>query len=45
MPLHDSAFDSSVFPKYIDAIMNERYAYPKKPLGKEIQEKSKGNEL
>jgi hypothetical protein len=34
-----------VFPKYIDAIMNERYTYPSKLLGKEIEEKSKGNEL
>jgi len=45
MPLHGSAFDSSVFPKYIDAIVNESYAYPNKLLGKEIEEKSKGNEL
>jgi hypothetical protein len=45
MPLHGSAFDSSVFPKYIDAIMNESYAHPNNLLGKEIEEKSKGNEL
>ena len=31
--------------QYIDAIMNESYAYPNRLLGKEIEEKSKGNEL
>jgi hypothetical protein len=41
MPLHGSAFDRSVFPKYIDAIMNESYAYPNKFLGKEIEENLK----
>jgi hypothetical protein len=28
-----------------DAIMNESYAYPNKLLGKEIEEKPKGNEF
>jgi flavorubredoxin len=37
-PMHGSAFDSSVFPKYIDALMNERYAYSNKLLGKELEE-------
>ncbi len=38
-PMHGSAFDSSVFPKYVDTIMNEKYAYSNKLLGKEIEEK------
>jgi flavorubredoxin len=35
-PMHGSAFDSSVFPKYADALMNEKYAYSDKLLGKEL---------
>lgn len=41
MPLHGSAFDSSVFPKYIDAMMNESYAHQNNLLGKEIEENLK----
>src|SRR5919197_4325093 len=37
-PMHGSAFDSSVFPKYVDALMNERYAYSNKLLGRELEE-------
>ncbi len=37
-PMHGSAFDGSAFPKYVDAIMNEKYAYSNKLLGREIQE-------
>lgn len=37
-PMHGSAFDSSIFPKYVDALMNEKYAYSDKLLGKELQE-------
>jgi flavorubredoxin len=37
-PMHGSAFDSSVFSKYVDALMNERYAYSNKLLGKELEE-------
>jgi hypothetical protein len=36
--MHGSAFDSSVFSKYVDALMNERYAYSNKLLGKELEE-------
>lgn len=39
-PMHGSAFDSSVFPKYVDALMNEKYAYSNKLLGRELEEKS-----
>src|SRR5687767_429258 len=38
-PMHGSAFDSSVFPKYVDALMNEKYAYSTKLLGRELEEK------
>jgi metal-dependent hydrolase (beta-lactamase superfamily II) len=38
-PMHGSAFDSSVFPKYVDALMNEKYAYSNTLLGKEIEQK------
>lgn len=38
-PMHGSAFDNSVFPKYVHAIMNEKYAYSNKLLGKEVEEK------
>src|ERR671917_1272775 len=38
-PMHGSAFDSSVFPKYVNALMNEKYAYSNKLLGKELEEK------
>ncbi len=44
-PMHGSAFDSSVFPLYVNAIMNERYAYSNKLLGKEIQGTPKSIEL
>jgi flavorubredoxin len=37
-PMHGSAFDSSVFSKYVDALMNEKYAYSNKLLGKELEE-------
>jgi hypothetical protein len=36
--MHGSAFDSSVFSKYVDALMNEKYAYSNKLLGKELEE-------
>jgi flavorubredoxin len=39
-PMHGSAFDSSVFPKYVDALMNEKYAYSNKLLGKDLEEKT-----
>jgi flavorubredoxin len=38
-PMHGSAFDSSVLPKYVDALMNEKYAYSNKLLGRELEEK------
>jgi hypothetical protein len=38
-PMHGSAFDSSVLPKYVDALMNEKYAYSDKLLGRELEEK------
>jgi len=38
-PVHGSAFDSSVFPKYVDALMTEKYAYSNKLLGRELEEK------
>jgi flavorubredoxin len=38
-PMHGSAFDSSVLPKYVDALMNEQYAYSNKLLGRELEEK------
>ena len=28
----------SVFPKYVDALMNEKYAFSNKLLGKELEE-------
>jgi hypothetical protein len=34
--MHGSALDSSIFPKYVDALMNEKYAYSDKLLGKEL---------
>ena len=42
-PMHGSAFDNSVFPKYIDALMNEKYAYSNKLLGRELEEKQPFN--
>lgn len=33
-PMHASAFNSSVFPRYIDAIMYESFAYSNRLLGK-----------
>jgi hypothetical protein len=44
-PMHGSAFDSSIFPKYVDALMNERYAFSNKLLGKELEEKPITSEL
>jgi flavorubredoxin len=44
-PMHGSAFDSSVFPKYVDALMNEKYAYSTKLLGRELEEKPFTNGL
>ena len=38
-PMHGSAFDSSVLPKYVDALMNEKYAYSTKLLGRDLEEK------
>jgi flavorubredoxin len=38
-PMHGSAFDNSVFQKYVDALMNEKYAYSNKLLGKELEDK------
>jgi hypothetical protein len=43
--MHGSAFDSSVFPKYADALMNKKYAYSNKLLGKELEEKLVSAEL
>jgi flavorubredoxin len=37
-PMHGSAFDGSVFPKYVNALMNEKYAYSNKLLGRELEE-------
>jgi len=37
-PMHGSAFDSSVFSKYVDALMNEKYAFSNKLLGKDLEE-------
>jgi flavorubredoxin len=37
-PMHGSELDSSVFPKYVDALMNEKYAYSNKLLGRELEE-------
>jgi hypothetical protein len=36
--MHGSAFDSSVLPKYVDALMKEKYAYSNKLLGKDLEE-------
>ena len=44
-PMHGSAFDISVFPKYADALMNKKYAYSNKLLGKELEEKLVSAEL
>ena len=38
-PMHGSAFDSSVLSKYVDALMNEKYAYSSKLLGRDLEEK------
>jgi hypothetical protein len=43
--MHGSAFDRSVFPKYVDALMNKKYAYSNKLLGKELEEKLVSAEL
>jgi hypothetical protein len=37
--MHGSAFDNSVFQKYVDALMNEKYAYSNNLLGKELEDK------
>ena len=44
-PMHGSAFDSLVFPKYVDALMNEKYAYSNKLLGKDLEEQPITSEL
>ena len=36
-PMHGSAFDDSVFPKYIDALMNKTYAFSDKLLGRPLE--------
>jgi len=38
-PMHGSAFDNSVIQKYVDALMNEKYAYSNNLLGKELEDK------
>jgi hypothetical protein len=43
--MHGSAFDRSVFPKYVDALMNKKYACSNKLLGKELEEKLVSAEL
>lgn len=35
--MHGSCIDRSVFSKYVDAIMNERFAYSGKVLGEEVE--------
>jgi flavorubredoxin len=37
-PMHGSELDSSILPKYVDALMNEKYAYSNKLLGRELEE-------
>jgi len=36
-PMHGSCIDSSVFPKYTDAIMNSNFAYTEMLLGKKLE--------
>jgi hypothetical protein len=36
-PMHGSAFDSSIFPKYVEALMNTNFAFSNKLLGKELE--------
>lgn len=36
-PMHGSAFDSSIFPKYVEALMNSNFAFSNKLLGKELE--------
>ena len=36
-PMHGSCIDSSVFPKYTDAIMNNKFAYTGLLLGQKLQ--------
>ena len=36
-PMHGSCFDSSVFPKYTDAIMNSNFAYTGMLLGQKLE--------
>jgi hypothetical protein len=36
-PMHGSCIDSSVFPKYTDAIMNNKFAYTGMLLGQKLQ--------
>jgi hypothetical protein len=36
-PMHGSCIDSSVFPKYTDAIMNNKFAYTGMLLGQTLQ--------
>ena len=36
-PMHGSCIDGSVFPKYVDAIMNNEFAYSGIVLGQELE--------
>lgn len=36
-PMHGSAFDSSMFPKYVEALMNSKFAFSNKLLGKDLE--------
>jgi flavorubredoxin len=37
-PMHGSAFDNSVFPKYVDALLNNKFAFSDQLLGRPIEE-------
>jgi flavorubredoxin len=39
-PMHGSVIDSSVFPSYIGALMNNEFAYSGMLLGKEVSEQT-----
>jgi len=44
-PMHGSAFDNSVFPKYVDALMNEKYAFSNTLLGRELTDVPTASQL
>jgi hypothetical protein len=36
-PMHGSCIDGSIFPKYVDAIMDNKFAYSGMVLGQELE--------